>query len=144
MTHKELTIIASKWLRRHSQNIYVPNCSTIITEIVSAAPNGEVPDVIGWNSWTSVLIEVKISRSDFLRDAKKPFMRFNDMWMGEFKYYLCPENLLNFEDVPDDWGLLYCDKKGQIRIEKVAVKGEANIRSERTLLLSLIRRSKIK
>lgn len=142
MTHKELTKRASKWLKRHSQNMIVPNCTTIASEITSATSTGEIPDVIGWCSWTSVLIEVKISRSDFLRDAKKPFREFADMGMGEHRYYICPKDLLTIEDMPENWGLLYCNEKGKIEIVKKAEQQEANLRCERSMLLSLNRRAK--
>lgn len=142
MTHKQITERASKWLKRHSQNMIIPNCSTVVSEITSATSSGEIPDVIGWCSWASVLIEVKVSRSDFLRDFKKPFRKFADMGMGEFKYYICPNDLLTVEEMPEHWGLLYCDAKGKITIQKVAEKHEANLRCERTLLLSVNRRAK--
>jgi len=142
MTHKELTERASKWLKRHNQNTIVPNCNTIASEITSATSTGEIPDVIGWCSWTSVLIEVKISRSDFLRDAKKTFRKFADMGMGEHRYYICPKYLLTIEDVPENWGLLYCNEKSKIEIVKKAEQQEANLRCERSMLLSLNRRAK--
>ena len=140
MTHAELVVIASKWLKKHPQNIVVPNCSLVVSEITSVTSSGEIPDVIGWCSWASVLIEVKSSRSDFLRDSKKPFRKFADMGMGEFKYYICPTDLLTVEEMPEHWGLLYCDEKGKITIQKVAEKHEANLISERTLILSINRR----
>ena len=143
MTHDKLTKIASKWLKKHSQNIIVPNCPTVISEVVAATPNGEIPDVIGWCSWASVLIEVKVSRGDYFRDFDKPFRAYNNLGMGELKYYLCPKDMIAIDEVPDSWGLLYCNDKGKIAIVKEAVRHDANLRSERTLLLSIIRRSKL-
>lgn len=140
MKHKELTSRAAKWLKCHSKNTIVPNCSIVAEDLMTAASTGEIPDVIGWCSWTSVLIEVKVSRGDFLRDKKKPFRKYTDMGMGENKYYLCPEGLITEEDLPELWGLLWIDKKGKISIQKQAEKHEANLRCERTLLLSLYRR----
>ena len=142
MTHKEITKRAAKWLKKHSGNVIVPNCSTVAEDLTTATVTGEIPDVIGWCSWTSVLIEVKVSRSDFLRDIKKPFRKFADMGMGEHKYYLCPEGLITEDDLPELWGLLWIDEKGKISIQKKAEKHEANLRCERTVLLSLHRRAK--
>ena len=85
MTHKEIIKRAAKWLKKHTQNAIIPNCSLIAEDLTTASKTGEIPDVIGWCSWTSVLIEVKVSRSDFLRDSKKPFRKFADMGMGEHK-----------------------------------------------------------
>jgi hypothetical protein len=77
-----------------------------------------------------------------LRDSKKPFRKFADMGMGEYKYYLCPEGLITENDLPELWGLLWIDEKGKISIQKKAEKHEANLRCERTALLSLHRRAK--
>jgi hypothetical protein len=144
MTHREIIVRLSKWLKKHDQNTIIPNCNTIASEITSNTSNREIPDVIGWCYWASVLIEVKTSRSDFLRDFKKPFRKLINLGMGEFKYYCCPTDLLTVEDMPEYWGLLYCDEKGKITIVKVAKKHQANLMCERTLLLSINRRSKIK
>lgn len=140
MNHKELTLKSSRWLKKHSQNAVIPNCSTIATEISCANATGEIPDVIGWCSWTSVLIEVKVSRSDFKRDAKKIFREYQDMGMGEFRYYICPIDLIKIDELLPYWGLLYCSKDWNIEIIKKAERQQANLQSERTLLLSLLRR----
>ncbi len=140
MNHKELTLKSSRWLKKHSQNAVIPNCSTIATEISCANATGEIPDVIGWCSWTSVLIEVKVSRSDFKRDAKKIFREYQDMGMGEFRYYICPTDLIKIDELLPYWGLLYCSKDWGIKIMQKAERQQANLQSERTLLLSLLRR----
>lgn len=64
--HRELCILAAKWLRR--SKLRGPSCPYAAVELVTAAQ--ESPDVFGWNYWATVLIEVKVSRSDFLADAK--------------------------------------------------------------------------
>lgn len=140
MTHKYLTDVATKWLKRHKQNTIVPNCSTVATELVTNTTTGEIPDVIGWCSWTSVLIEAKTSRTDYFRDFKKSFRKYPNMGMGEFRYYICKYDLIKTTDLPQNWGLLYCSEKGEIKIVKKAKEQESNLRCERTMLLSLIRR----
>ena len=140
MNHKELTLKASRWLKKHRQNAVIPNCSTIATEIVCLNAEGEIPDVFGWCSWTSVLIEVKVSRSDFKKDAKKIFREYPDMGMGEFRYYICPTDLIKVNELPPHWGLLYYSEERGIEIIQKAERQQANLQSERTLLLSLLRR----
>ena len=57
---------AAEWLRCKY------GCGIILSEQYCAS--GEVPDVIGWKGFCqSVLVECKVSRSDFLADANKPF-----------------------------------------------------------------------
>jgi hypothetical protein len=140
MNHKELTLKASRWLKKHSNNTVIPNCREVATEISCANATGEIADVIGWCSWTSVLIEVKVSRSDFKRDSKKIFREYADMGMGEFRYYICPTDLIKIDELPPNWGLLYYSKDCGIKIIQKAERQQANLQSERTLLLSLLRR----
>ena len=64
------------------------------------------------------------------------------MGMGEFRYYICKYDLIKTTDLPQNWGLLYCSEKGEIKIVKKAKEQESNLRCERTMLLSLIRRKK--
>ena len=137
MTHNEITIKAAKWLKRHPDNIAIPNCSVVAHELVAATPTGEIPDVIGWCSWASVLIEVKTSKADYHKDSNKPFRSDLQMGMGEFKYYLCPIDLITAEELPEYWGLLHINKSGQISIIKKATQHQCNLRSERAALLSL-------
>lgn len=142
MSHNEIVDKAAKWLKKHDQNIYLPNCSIIAKDLRTATITGEIADVIGWTSQTSVLIEVKVSRSDFLKDFNKPFRKYPDMGMGELKYYLCPSELINDSEIPSFWGLLWIDEKGKIMIKKKAEHHQSNLKCERTVLISLSRRSK--
>jgi len=103
--HTELCKLGAKWLKRHQQNAVIPNCSTVATEMVTI--ERKIPDIIGWNSHASVLIEIKVSRSDFLKDKSKPFRINPEKGVGEYRYYLCPEGLVKEDELPANWGLLY-------------------------------------
>lgn len=140
MTHKKLVDISSKWLKRHKENSIIPNCTTIASELVTNTASGECPDVIGWCYWASVLIEIKISRSDFLKDQKKNFRIDQSLGMGEFRYYCCPTDLIKTDELPYGWGLLYCNDKNKIEIIHKASRLIADLDCERTVLLSIIRR----
>jgi hypothetical protein len=103
----------------------------------------ESPDVFGWNYWTTVLIEVKVSRSDFLADAKKPFRQTPEDGVGEFRYYCCPHGLIHADEVPANWGLLWQDG-AKIVEAKPAERQPSNLRAERTILTSIMRREGVK
>jgi hypothetical protein len=141
--HKELIEIASKWLKKHTNNAQIPNCPYITKDLMTNTDTGEIPDVIGWNYWTSVLIEVKVSRQDFLKDQNKKFRSIPELGMGEFRYYCCPEGLIKEDELPEGWGLLYLNNKNKIDTIKVGNRKDSNLMCERTMLLSLIRRNKI-
>lgn len=139
--HRSLCLLAGKWLK--NTRLYdIPTCPYVAVELVTAN-SGELADVFGWNYWTSVLIEVKVSRSDFLADAKKPFRINPEDGMGEHRFYCCPKGLIAPEELPEKWGLLYEDN-GKITVEKVAERQTANHRSEKTILMSVMRREGIK
>ena len=140
VTHSELCLISSKWLKRHAQNITIPNCATVTVDMKTIEQ--EIPDVIGWNGSSSVLIEVKVGRGDFLKDHKKPFRQICEKGVGQFRYYCCPNGLIKENERPDKWGLLYLNDRNKIEIIKVAEIQKANLTAERNMLISLIRRQK--
>ena len=71
--HDNLISRGAKWIKKHNRNLIVPNCPLVLEDLVSLTSTGEIPDLIGFSSGNSVLIEVKVSRSDFKRDSKKKF-----------------------------------------------------------------------
>lgn len=100
-------------------------------------------DVFGWNYWATVLIEVKVSRSDFLADAKKSFRQQPEEGVGAFRYYCSPEGLITEVDLPDKWGLLW-EKDGVITVVKDAERQQQNAQGEITILASIMRREGVK
>lgn len=135
--HRELCQRGGKWLTKHSQNVLVPNCSIVAVELFTQV-EPEIPDIIGWCSWCSIMIEVKVQRSDFLQDFKKPFRQFCADGVGELRFYLCPENMIGENELPENWGLLYETKRG-IKIIKKAERQSTNLAAERNMLTSYIR-----
>jgi hypothetical protein len=124
-----------RWLGR--------KCSVVLYEFATAAD--ENPDVIGWASGAgSVLIECKLSRSDFLRDATKTVRSNPHAGMGQRRYYLCPPEVIQVTDLPQKWGLLWVHK-GQVIVKREA-RGHAqrNLVAEVRFLSSMLRRAQIR
>jgi ribonuclease HI len=142
ITHSELIKISAKWLKKHNHNIKNPQCTLILEDLVAQTSSGEVPDVLGFNYWASVMIEVKVSRDDFLGDKKKMFRRKEHLGMGEFRYYCCPEGMIKESDLPAGWGLLWLNEKKKIDIIVEPTRKQSNGSCEITMLLSKIRRMK--
>lgn len=132
MTHAELVDRAEKWLRSSG-------CQTVVTR--ASVMTLEQPDAIGWPaSGFSKLVECKVSRADFLRDAKKPHRGYNGLAMGCFRYFLVPCNLVTADEIPLRWGLLYAAPRG-IRVVRTADQfPEWNVREELKHLLAECRR----
>lgn len=122
-THKELCDRAAHWLQSSK------NCKVVLIER-NTGRGGEEPDAIGWTPCGySYLVEVKVSRSDFLADKKKDHRKRPDTGMGKSRFYLCPKGMIQPDEVPDGWGLLWATDY-QIRLKNsddLVNKGDFNI-----------------
>lgn len=142
LTHSILCEVAVKWLRKvKKQNCIYSTYPIAASEI--ACFDGvkwlEVPDAIGFNAYSSCVIECKMSRADFFADQKKPF-RNDGCGMGQKRFYLCPENLIKENELPQGWGLLYVDEKGKVKEVKDSDTFEMNVaglKAERQALVSI-------
>lgn len=116
-SHDNLCKLACTWLQRsRSQNGH--GCAVSISEFNIGS--GEIPDAIGICEFPkygirTVLIEVKMSRSDFKADAKKPHRASEALCMGDLRYYMVPEGLIAPDELPRGWGLLYVTKRGFVK-----------------------------
>lgn len=142
MTHNKLVLRAEKWLKSQG-------CGVVFRDDFKAVTgSGEQPDAIGWRDGLSILVECKISRPDFLADRKKLFRIDPHKGMGDWRFFLCPPNLILPDELPAGWGLLYASPK---QIKKVhGVPGntgwwngkpfEGNKRYETQMMYSALRR----
>jgi hypothetical protein len=138
MTHAQLVAKAVHWLRRY-------RCGVVLSE--QACASGEMPDAIGWKSAChSVLVECKVTRSDFLADRAKPFRLKPEHGVGCERFYLVPAGILCREELPAGWGLLeLCHNK--IEITQPSAKNlrtAIGFRYEMNLLLASLRRVEVR
>lgn len=123
-------------------------CVWVVTEpkVHPLHPCRELPDVIGWTmSGTSYLIECKRTRRDFLGELKQKQSRiWSDRGMGQNRYYLAPENLIDIDELPVGWGLLEVLPDGtlfQARKAQRLRESQYSAREEKVLLCWLLERS---
>jgi len=143
LTHDKLVDIAYRWVLANG------SCGVAFKELVSSGTR-EIPDVIGFGAWEhSVLVEVKVSRSDFLSDKGKSFRKNPEQGMGRQRFYCCPSGIIKVEDLPAGWGLLWVNEKGKCRTIHCPYKGNIelrhkghvnNLQAERGLMYSALRR----
>ena len=134
--HRELCEAGAKFLRKKFP--YYFRKPHVLIEFCPIG--GESPDVFGLDGDRSLLIEVKVSREDFLRDKLKPH-RQPGKGIGYTRYYLCPTNLIKEDELPDGWGLLYADEIDNISVVKESKSFlERNFNHELTIMQSVIRR----
>lgn len=78
-------------------------------------------------------IEVKVSKQDLKRDINL----FNDYSYTNFCHYsyiLCPQNIIQKDEIPEKYGLLWIDEYNKIKVIKNPIKSEKlNIKYETTL-----------
>ena len=138
MTHAQLVQKAVQWLRSY-------RCGVILSE--QSCASGEMPDAIGWKrACHSVLVECKISRTDFLVDREKPFRQKSQLGMGCERFYLTPAGLLRQEELSHGWGLLEMRNRN-VSLSHPAAKNlrtAIGFRHEMNLLLASLRRVEIR
>ncbi|HEU5451431.1 MAG TPA: hypothetical protein VFU76_05570 [Terriglobales bacterium] len=132
---------AVQWLRRHY------GCHIVLSE--QACCTGETPDVIGWKKANrSVLVECKISRADFLADAKKPWRSDPAGALGCERYYLAPAGLIRPEELAAGWGLLEArGREVEIAVRcspRKSLRSPQGLMNELNLLLASLRRVEIR
>lgn len=107
INHSELVVRGAHWLNKQASNIKYRS-NFVVTEFVCTGVN-ESPDIFGLRPYGHVLIEVKTSRSDYLRDKKKVGRNNILDQLGNFRFYLAPNGLLKPNELPERWGLLEWD-----------------------------------
>jgi len=146
--HMRLVVLGAKYFKKQGFPL-------VATELWAHASRERV-DVAAFRSTCSAMIEVKVSREDFYADRKKPERRRELTGFGNYRFYLCPKDLLTKNDLPSGWGLLYVD--GNVITEVLKPKGnswpniehaskewsdfchESDEKAERALLFSIARR----
>ncbi len=113
--HATLVKRAARWLSSTRR------CGLVVIEPQSWSCN-EWPDAIGWMpSGHSILIECKVSRSDFHADKRKCSRRAERESMGRERWYLAPPGLLRENDLPPGYGLLELSGARLVRKVEAAV-----------------------
>ncbi len=148
MTHRDLVEAAYRWV------LNTTSCGVAFKELRTANCAVEEPDVIGLGGGGfSVLVECKVSRSDFFADRKKPPRQFPEMGMGTRRFYCTPADLVAPAELPEGWGLVYVLQNGRARLKHSPYKGEygsrhegfkKNLKAEHELMYSALRRLHIR
>ena len=138
MTHAKLVSLAVRWLRHY-------RCGVVLSE--QACASGEMPDAIGWKkACHSVLVECKVSRSDFMADGGKLFRQKPEIGVGCERYYLALRGLIRVDELPVGWGLLEVCGREIERVKPSAKNLRSNVgfQYEMNLLLASLRRVEIR
>lgn len=135
--HYKLCLEAAMWLKRQRLSGY----KFIAVELVCMA--AENPDVWGTNGYQSTMIEVKTSKSDFLKDKEKFSRTHIEHAIGNYRYYLCPEGVIHPLEIPKSWGLLWW-VDNTVKLVTAASKIDTHNTGELAILCSIMRREGVK
>jgi hypothetical protein len=118
MTHDDIADFGAKRIRTMG---YQFSCSNM-----TSATHGEQPDVLGISAYgESILLEAKVSKSDFLADKKKPWRKNPEMGIGDYRVYLTPKGLLKPEEIPYGWMLWEVHGKNKPMLK--VIKGKTKV-----------------
>lgn len=144
MTHSDLVDIGYNWILKR--------CGFAFKEFKCLS--NEIPDVLGFRSEGTFLLEVKVSRQDFLKDKNKLFRLKPELGVGDWRFFIVTSGLISVDELPDMWGLLEVDEKGKvIEVYNPFGKGNVyskwkrhtkNIKAETQFMYSALRRLQIK
>ena len=147
--HAALVERAARWLRnscvvacdRYPIRLDRFSCGVVLTECPGG--NGEIPDAIGfaYGARISVMIECKVSRSDFFADINKKFHRTGNRakyGLGRYRYFMSPQGVLRFDDMPERFGLLEVIGR-RVVVTRLALPMESCHIKERNVLWSALR-----
>lgn len=142
--HYELCCLGARWLRSRK------NCEPCDGRwkyvAVEVCVNGcENPDIWAFNGWSTIVVEVKVSRSDFLNDQKKYWhLPGNEECLaGNYRYYLTPKGLLTADDLPEGVGLLEYDGKDIMRVIRARRRPVSN-HADGIIMASILRREQFR
>lgn len=150
--HEAQNIHAIRWMKKQGFAVVASN--------IKIAGSREIIDAIGFRDSCSIVIESKVSRSDFLADQKKVFRSQGAKALGTYRFYICPVGMIHPDEVlPLGWGLLYSNGKRVVKEFKpkgnhwpsanydhhigadwIPFQHQVDEKAERSMLYSLCRR----
>ena len=101
--HKKLKAVGMKWLKE--------KCVDIAAREVKYKNMRSVADVVGINLKRKEvrILEAKATRADYIRDKKLMDLDKSYYKHCNYFYIICPKDVLQLDDVPKEYGLLWVD-----------------------------------
>lgn len=109
--------------------------------ILAEMPAGRIiPDALTWVSPSRpvcTLFEVKVSRSDYLADRKKPIHKCPLEYPGQLRYYVTPPGMVKPDELPERWGLIEVGAKSTRVVRRASVWFEPSVQAAGLSYLAL-------
>ncbi|MNN01383.1 hypothetical protein D3C81_1140000 [compost metagenome] len=90
-----------------------------------------IADAVGLNFKRKEVrvVEVKATKGDFKRDTKLFGDKTSYFYHAHYSYIMCPTNVINIEDLPHGYGLLWVDEHDNITTVKKPIKNTARLKT---------------
>lgn len=113
-------MLGVRWARKNGFGVAHGELGTAATR--------EIPDVVAFSAHATIMIECKVSRSDFLIDKKKPW-RQPGQGIGHYRFYLTPEGLIDPSELPQSprWGLIEAGLRNKLSVRVGPMGGASNL-----------------
>ncbi len=109
--------LVARLAARHSKDVFVAECKMGESWGRGARTLDAWAMRKSWSPWTTVGYEVKVGRSDFLRDEK-----WHEYLPATHEFYfVCPRKLIQPEELPADVGLLWTAGQ-RLHVKRKAVR----------------------
>lgn len=121
--HKHLKNLALYFLKE--------KVTDLIANEVEFANSHSIADAVGLNLKRKEVrvIEVKASKADFTRDTKLFGEKTSYFYHAHYSYIMCPREIIQPEDLPHGYGLLWVDKYDKIEVIKKPIKNTARLKT---------------
>lgn len=138
-THAELVQATAEARRQQGAAIVVTEARARFGD------EGECADVVSWfPNLLCIVDEVKVSLSDWKKDAEKPHLSSPWLAMGNQRFYVCPDYLIeSFQAGERQHGLCYYGPEGFREIVEAPRRNRFNAKAQHDLLLAHLLRERM-
>lgn len=121
--HKHLKMLALHFLKG--------KCGDLVCPEVDFYNAWSIADAVGINFKRREVrvVEVKATKGDFKRDTKLFEDKTSYFYHARYSYIMCPTNVINVEDIPYGYGLLWVDDNDNITVVKKPIKNTARLKT---------------
>lgn len=121
--HKHLKNLALHWLKE--------KVTDLVANEVDFCNAYSIADAVGINFKRREVrvIEVKATKVDFLRDKKLFGSKTSYFYHAHYSYIMCPTNVIQPNDLPHGYGLLWVDEYDTVTMIKKPIKNTARLKT---------------
>lgn len=121
--HKHLKKLALYFLKE--------KCVDLVANEVDFKNAYSIADAVGLNLKRKEVrvIEVKATKGDFIRDKKLFGEKTSYFVHAHYSYIMCPTDIIQPEELPHGYGLLWVDENDKIEIIKKPIKNTARLKT---------------